>query len=56
MLTILFAEFSSHQCGQRWSKLEKSWAFGNHTGSGHQMSEDSELVEMVSVHRGWQLI
>ena len=52
MLTMLAAEFSSHQCGQRSSMLEKSLGFGNYTGSGHQMSEDSELVEMVSVHRG----
>ena len=54
MLTILPAEFSSHQCVQRSFKLEKSWTFGNDTGSGHQMSEGSrsEFVEMVSVHRG----
>ena len=34
MLTMLPAEFSSHQCGQRSSKLEKSRAYGNHTGTG----------------------
>jgi hypothetical protein len=50
MLTVLAAEFGSYQCRQRWSKLEKSWAFGNYTGSGHYMREDSELVEMVSIH------
>jgi hypothetical protein len=52
MLTRLAAEFGSYQRGQRWSKLAKSWAFRNHTGSGHWMCEDSELVEMVSVRRG----
>ncbi|KIJ98048.1 hypothetical protein K443DRAFT_223491 [Laccaria amethystina LaAM-08-1] len=35
MLTILAAEFGSCQRGQRWSKLARSWAFGNHTGSEH---------------------
>ncbi|KIJ89635.1 hypothetical protein K443DRAFT_156136 [Laccaria amethystina LaAM-08-1] len=35
MLMILAAGFGSHQRGQRWSTLEKTWAFGNHTGSGY---------------------
>ncbi|KIJ90386.1 hypothetical protein K443DRAFT_549430 [Laccaria amethystina LaAM-08-1] len=35
MLAMPTAEFGSYQCGQRWSKVEKPWTFGNHTASGH---------------------
>ncbi|KIJ91236.1 hypothetical protein K443DRAFT_686203 [Laccaria amethystina LaAM-08-1] len=53
MLTILAAGFGSYQCGQRWSKLEKSWVFGNHT-AGIRFRARGDAVMHPSLFRNTQ--